>query len=67
MQGAFFIVFFVEVKHMAALDVRVKLYRNGVLVNEGGSSIGDVGGSELDESTAVLGKARLGKMKLGHA
>lgn len=59
-------VFFVEVIHMAALDVNVKLYRNGVLVNEYGSSIGG-GGVEHGEETAVLGTAKLGKMKLGNA
>lgn len=51
---------------MAALDVKVMLYKNGVLVSEGGGGGGgDGGSSDLDESTAVLGRARLGMMKLG--
>lgn len=45
---------------MAALDVRVNLYKDGVLVNSGGGS-----GGVIDDDTAVLGKAKLGKMKLG--
>ena len=43
------------------LDVVVKIYKDGVLVNGIGS-----GGSDADDA-AVLGKAVIGKMKLGKA
>lgn len=54
---------------MKRLDVKVKLYRYGVSVDFGGSDNNGSGGAavENDESTAVLGKAKLGKMKLGNA
>lgn len=45
------------------LDVTVKLIRDGVVVNSYGSGIGD---SESG-STAVIGHAVLGKMKLGES
>ena len=44
------------------LDVIVKVYKDGVLVNGYGAGSNDAG-----ETTAILGKAVLGCMKLGEA
>lgn len=46
------------------LDVTVKLLRDGVVVNSNESG---GGGSESGSTTAVLGLAVLGKMKLGES
>lgn len=48
---------------MAALDVTVKIYKNGVLVNGYGGNDGE---SAIPESSALLGKAVIGKMRLGN-
>lgn len=55
---------------MAALDVTVKLYKDGALVSDNissgsGESGGSGGNGEINNTTAVLGKAMLGKMLLG--
>lgn len=42
------------------LDVIVRLFRNGMIFNSN-----DRSGKQTDDSTAVLGKAKLGIMKLG--
>ena len=43
------------------LDVVVKVYKNGVLVSSYGAEINS------SDTTAILGKAVLGNMKLGEA
>ena len=45
---------------MAKLDVRIKLYRDGALIRGG-----DITADPSSDVTAVLGKAKLGKMLLG--
>lgn len=45
---------------MKKLDVTVKLYKDGILVS--GGTNGTTSGT-----TAVLGRAKLGKMRLGKA
>ena len=52
--------------HLGILDIKVKIIRKGISSStSGGSGGGTGGGEDVASTTAVLGAAKLGEMKLG--